>query len=194
MPVYPPDVHIESGAPEKETKGIGMKKKTLAWIAVAAVVGLVVLGLAGASPFSMFMLSDDMHNTTNARPPSGNAGGTAGSNEGDGNGTQGNGEGSSSTGSSSTGSSDTSGTGGDGNAGHGDNEDGYDPDNPGKSTGTNRGGNAEGGDAIDTGDGATSDSKGKGANSSNKGSNAEGGAEVSTGDGATSDSKGKGTK
>ncbi|MDH3201861.1 MAG: hypothetical protein OEM15_13280, partial [Myxococcales bacterium] len=122
-----------------------MKKKTLTWIAVAAVVGLVVLGLAGASPFSMFMLSDDMHNTTNAMPPSGNAGDTAGdtagSNEGHGNETSGNSPG-----------GGTPGTDGDGNAGHGDDETGYDPDNPGKSTGTNRGGNAEGGEEIDNGD------------------------------------------
>ena len=160
-------------------------------VGLAAAVSLFGLIQANASPFSMFVLSDDLGNRVNGSAPEVPASGGASSGD------------------------DSGSSGGGDNNGHGNNEDGVDSSNPGSGTGGPNGaadescptpescvddemsggntdGNAEGGEKIDVGDGAASDSKGKDADKGNKGGNAKGGEEVDLGEGAASDSKGEG--
>lgn len=146
-------------------------------VVLAAAVSLFGLIEANASPFSMFVLSDDLGNRVNGSAPEApDSDGASSSQDG------------AESGSDSGGNSN-------GNSGHGNNEDGVDSDNKGASADQLGGDSSCDGtgecvdDEIDKGDGASSDSKGKG-----KGDSATGGGEIDEGDAAASDSKGKGKK
>ncbi|MDH3652915.1 MAG: hypothetical protein OEN21_01475 [Myxococcales bacterium] len=127
-------------------------------LGLAAVVSLLGLVEANASPFSMFFLSDDIGNRVRATAPDAseweNDGGDSDSDTGGGESGSDTGSGTNGGGNSGGGSDDGGGdNAGDGdseknNNGHGNNEDGVDSSNPGNGGDNNGHGNNE--DGVDS--------------------------------------------